>query len=764
MSWDDEGEEEWDLDALALLEANALASRQQHKPPEQQQHTTASAEARPQGPPPAAAGPAAAPQQLNGSAARPPLTAQDLCHRTRHFAKLPPPLLRPMHDRCPGVYGRGCGGTVQLVNLAAVGLSFWACSNVSCAYREYPPPRKLSPELCIVLDRHRGAIEVAAMLGAEDAIRFCGGVAVVLRAAGVDMRRALAVLATVPGPEEASVCPPAAVTASAAPHVQAQAAQATTAAAQVVLGLPAVPPGVPASSSVAATSQSASAAAQEAAPAQPPPAPMAAASASPPSLWPVVFPLSEYERLSSTLVQFGRKSGVTLLPNAGMIPIPTLRAARGAWRVPPPPAEVRALYARMPAFLEAALLPFQREGVLFGLARAGRCLIADEMGVGKTVQAIALASCFQEEWPLLVIVPASLRLVWAEELEKWLPHLRPACIHLVEGKEDRVARGALPLVTITSYEMMQRLTCDACKNRVVQGAGMRAGRRPSCRDLQNCMASQRWKVVIVDESHTLRTSNKPPDALHTEATVTAVKLARRAILLTGTPSLSRPFDLFRQVDAVAPGLLGANRICFASAYCNRREVALTVHNGERTTRWDVGGLSRGGELHDMLKAEVMLRRLKQDVLSQLPPKRRQVIRLPKPAASEWPKLAEGATRHADDSEGSASSASEDEGEEGAEDADGGGQSAKPMSAAHRTGLAKASSVIDWLMTALGARKSQRQQGGAGQKAEDEEDAAGGGDPSRDGCASTSGDSGGPKFLVFAHHKTVGHRRWRGAGL
>lgn len=118
------------------------------------------------------------------------------------------------------------------------------------------------------------------------------------------------------------------------------------------------------------------------------------------------------------------------------------------------------------------------------------------------------------------------------------------------------------------------------------------------------------------ESHTLRTSNKPPDALHTEATVTAVKLARRAILLTGTPSLSRPFDLFRQVDAVAPGLLGANRICFASAYCNRREVALTVHNGERTTRWDVGGLSRGGELHDMLKAEVMLRRLKQDVLSQ----------------------------------------------------------------------------------------------------------------------------------------------------
>lgn len=49
----------------------------------------------------------------------------------------------------------------------------------------------------------------------------------------------------------------------------------------------------------------------------------------------------------------------------------------------------------MPPSLERALLPFQRQGVRFGLERGGRCLIADEMGVGKTLQAIALASCFQ---------------------------------------------------------------------------------------------------------------------------------------------------------------------------------------------------------------------------------------------------------------------------------------------------------------------------------------------------------------------------------
>jgi hypothetical protein len=52
------------------------------------------------------------------------------------------------------------------------------------------------------------------------------------------------------------------------------------------------------------------------------------------------------------------------------------------------------------------------------------------------------------------------------------------------------------------------------------------------------------------ESHVLRTgSQESGDALHTHAVCAAVKRARRAILLTGTPSLTRPFDVFRQVRA-----------------------------------------------------------------------------------------------------------------------------------------------------------------------------------------------------------------------
>ena len=48
----------------------------------------------------------------------------------------------------------------------------------------------------------------------------------------------------------------------------------------------------------------------------------------------------------------------------------------------------------------------------------------------------------QDEWPLLCIVPASLRLLWAEELEKWLPHLRPSDIHVIEGKANRLTGRA----------------------------------------------------------------------------------------------------------------------------------------------------------------------------------------------------------------------------------------------------------------------------------------------------------------------------------
>lgn len=57
-----------------------------------------------------------------------------------------------------------------------------------------------------------------------------------------------------------------------------------------------------------------------------------------------------------------------------------------------------------------------------------------QMGLGKTVQAIAVAYAFRKEWPLLVVVPSSLKYPWIEEMERWIPELQPGDINLVENK------------------------------------------------------------------------------------------------------------------------------------------------------------------------------------------------------------------------------------------------------------------------------------------------------------------------------------------
>lgn len=66
-------------------------------------------------------------------------------------------------------------------------------------------------------------------------------------------------------------------------------------------------------------------------------------------------------------------------------------------------------YSNLPTKMESQLLPFQRSGVQFCLRHGGRGLIGDEMGLGKTVQALAVAACYKDEWPMLVVTTSSLR-------------------------------------------------------------------------------------------------------------------------------------------------------------------------------------------------------------------------------------------------------------------------------------------------------------------------------------------------------------------
>uniref|UniRef100_A0A8C5BFF5 Zinc finger, RAN-binding domain containing 3 n=1 Tax=Gadus morhua TaxID=8049 RepID=A0A8C5BFF5_GADMO len=221
------------------------------------------------------------------------------------------------------------------------------------------------------------------------------------------------------------------------------------------------------------------------------------------------------------------------------------------------------------------------------------------MGLGKTIQAIAAAYAYRAEWPLLVVVPSSLRYPWVEELERWLPELQPGDINLVESR-SHTAGFVSSKVTVLGYGL---LTSDA-------------------RPLLEALGRQRFSVVVVDESHYMKTRN----AARTKILAPIVQSAKRAFLLTGTPALGRPEELFMQIDALYPKMFGTWTE-YAKKYCNAH-----YRYFGRQRQWDSRGSSNLEDLHQRLN-QIMIRRLKAQVLTQLPPKVRQ--RIPFDLLGEW---------------------------------------------------------------------------------------------------------------------------------
>ncbi|EGD72110.1 hypothetical protein PTSG_11548 [Salpingoeca rosetta] len=230
-------------------------------------------------------------------------------------------------------------------------------------------------------------------------------------------------------------------------------------------------------------------------------------------------------------------------------------------------------------------LDWKREGVQFAIRNCGRVLIGDEMGLGKTVQAIATAWVFRHEWPLLIIVPSSVKGSWIDELEKWLPTLQPMDFNVVRSGTDVAHLDRR--ITLVTYGLLQQAVLAA---RIAEAG---------------------FKVIIVDESHYVKNRK----AKRSKVIVPLLQQSRRCLLLSGTPALSRPEELYCQLDALCAGHFGSFT-AYARRYCNAKMGRFG---------WDTKGASNLDELHARLRSGIMIRRLKKDVLSQLPPKRRQRV-------------------------------------------------------------------------------------------------------------------------------------------
>ena len=225
-------------------------------------------------------------------------------------------------------------------------------------------------------------------------------------------------------------------------------------------------------------------------------------------------------------------------------------------------------------------LPFQRAGIAYALKRKN-CLIGDEMGLGKTISAIGFLNAVKPE-TVLVVVPASLKINWKLEMEKWLVESRT--IDIVNGGGDTISDN--PDEVIINYDVLTKH--------------------------KKALLSRTWGVLILDEVHKI----KNPKAQRTIACVSLK--ADRKLALTGTPITNRPIEL----QPIA-GFLDSDSFGNFFAFAKRYAGAYKSRFG-----WDFSGSSNLDELQRRLRQSIMIRRKKDEVLQELPAKIRQIIVLP----------------------------------------------------------------------------------------------------------------------------------------
>lgn len=225
-------------------------------------------------------------------------------------------------------------------------------------------------------------------------------------------------------------------------------------------------------------------------------------------------------------------------------------------------------------------MPFQLAGIKYASTR-NNILFADEMGLGKTIQAIGLINLKPEIKKVLIICPASLKLNWQQELKKWLT--RNYTISIIKGTKDQMNFDTD--IVIINYDILAKHV--------------------------EKLSSMNWDYLIADESHYLKNYKTQ----RTKAYVEIYPQAKIKAHLTGTPIPNRPIEFFTQLTALGV-FQKSDWYRYITRFCEG-------HQSEYG--WDVKGASNLEELQEILRSTVMIRRLKRNVLTELPEKVRQII-------------------------------------------------------------------------------------------------------------------------------------------
>jgi superfamily II DNA or RNA helicase len=262
------------------------------------------------------------------------------------------------------------------------------------------------------------------------------------------------------------------------------------------------------------------------------------------------------------------------------------------------------------AGLGGTLRTFQRAGVKY-LHEHRRCFLADDMGTGKSFQALAAFKA-NDGKKCLVICPASVKLNWVKEVYTFLPGF---AVTVLNGKSSaalsvRVKGETLPVSTndmsaaivIVNYDILTK-------------------------NLPALMAAE-FDHLIVDESHYCKDAKAARTAAVTQiasgmrkdkATKKRVRVAAavpNVYLLSGTPLLNRPIELVPQLEALDMLDRFGGFMPFAKRYCEAHQTSFG---------WDMTGAANMGELNEKLRTFGYIRRTKSQVLKELPAKQRITV-------------------------------------------------------------------------------------------------------------------------------------------
>lgn len=224
--------------------------------------------------------------------------------------------------------------------------------------------------------------------------------------------------------------------------------------------------------------------------------------------------------------------------------------------------------------IKGKLYEYQKVGIEFLLNSGGRALLADSPGVGKTAQALGYVAHSGHK-RTLIVCPASVKFSWEMEIEKW-----------TKLKSFVVAPGT-KLVDVPHNVHCVIINFDILKKHF------------------NELMKYKWDALIVDESHLI----KNPSAQRSKAIRAISRNIPNVIMLTGTPVLSRPIEIFNCLNMIDP-VTWNNYYHFATRYC-----------GGKQGYWgfEAKGATNLVELKERI-GRYFLRRTKDEVLRELPPK------------------------------------------------------------------------------------------------------------------------------------------------